>query len=87
MGCRTCFEAGSPEIRLNPCAAPEGDTTEIRPFDNENMLVNMSIWRDAAALSAYVYRSCRPRRPGGGFTTCDGHDPEGNLVQFRESGS
>jgi hypothetical protein len=57
MGCRTCFEAGSPEIRLNPCAEPEGDATAIRPFDNENMLVNMSVWRDVEALSAYVYQS------------------------------
>ena len=27
----------------------EGDATAIRPFDdNENMLVNMSVWRDVA---------------------------------------
>ena len=24
----------------------EGDATSIRPFDNDNMLVNMSVWRD-----------------------------------------
>lgn len=36
----------------------EGDATAIRPFDdNENMLVNMSVWRDVAALNTYVYSS------------------------------
>lgn len=36
----------------------EGDATAIRPFDdNENMLVNMSVWRDVAALNTYVYNS------------------------------
>ena len=35
----------------------EGDATAIRPFDNPNLLVNMSVWRDVEALSAYVYHS------------------------------
>lgn len=35
----------------------EGDATAIRPFENENMLVNMSVWRDVEALSRYVYHS------------------------------
>lgn len=35
----------------------EGDATAIRPFDNENMLVNMSVWRDADSLNRYVYDS------------------------------
>lgn len=34
-----------------------GDATAIRPFENENMLVNMSVWRDVASLSHYVYSS------------------------------
>jgi hypothetical protein len=34
-----------------------GDATAIRPFENENMLVNMSVWRDVEALRAYVYDS------------------------------
>jgi len=34
-----------------------GDATAIRPFADQNMLVNMSVWRDIAALSAYVYDS------------------------------
>lgn len=34
-----------------------GDATSIRPFENENMLVNMSVWRDIKALNDYVYRS------------------------------
>jgi hypothetical protein len=35
----------------------EGDATAIRPFENENMLVNMSVWQDLESLSAYVYNS------------------------------
>jgi hypothetical protein len=35
----------------------EGDATAIRPFDDENMLVNMSVWGDVASLNAYVYSS------------------------------
>ena len=35
----------------------EGDATAIRPFENENLLVNMSVWRDVDALRRYVYHS------------------------------
>ena len=35
----------------------EGDATSIRPFDDENMLVNMSVWRDVESLKKYVYTS------------------------------
>jgi Domain of unknown function (DUF3291) len=35
----------------------DGDATAIRPFANENLLVNMSVWRDVAHLRAYVYQS------------------------------
>ena len=35
----------------------DGDATAIRPFEDENMLVNMSVWRDLESLSAFVYRS------------------------------
>ena len=35
----------------------EGDATAIRPFENENMLVNMSVWHDVESLSTYVYDS------------------------------
>jgi hypothetical protein len=35
----------------------EGDATAIRPFDNDNMLVNMSVWRDIESLLKYVYSS------------------------------
>jgi hypothetical protein len=34
-----------------------GDATAIRPFDDENMLVNMSVWRDAEGLRQFVYHS------------------------------
>ena len=35
----------------------EGDATALRPFDDENMLVNMSVWENVESLTAYVYRS------------------------------
>lgn len=35
----------------------EGNATAIRPFDDENLLVNMSVWRDVKSLNAYVYTS------------------------------
>jgi hypothetical protein len=35
----------------------DGDATAIRPFENENLLVNMSVWRDVDALRRYVYHS------------------------------
>ena len=36
----------------------EGNATAIRPYpENENMAVNMSVWRDVESLSKYVYSS------------------------------
>jgi hypothetical protein len=35
----------------------EGDATAVRPFEDENMLVNMSVWRDVESLNRYVYSS------------------------------
>lgn len=34
-----------------------GDATAIRPFEDPNQLLNMSVWRDLSSLSAFVYRS------------------------------
>jgi hypothetical protein len=34
-----------------------GDATAIRPFENENQLLNMSVWRDLESLRQFVYRS------------------------------
>jgi hypothetical protein len=34
-----------------------GDATSIRPFDDENLLLNMSVWRDVESLNKYVYGS------------------------------
>jgi hypothetical protein len=34
----------------------EGDATALRPL-GENVLVNMSVWRDVEALNRYVYKS------------------------------
>ncbi|MHB8476361.1 MAG: DUF3291 domain-containing protein [Steroidobacteraceae bacterium] len=34
-----------------------GDATAIRPFDDENLPLNMSVWRDVESLNEYVYGS------------------------------
>lgn len=34
-----------------------GNATAMRPFPDPQMLVNMSVWADLAALQQYVYRS------------------------------
>lgn len=34
-----------------------GDATEVRVFDDELILFNMSVWESIEALEAYVYRS------------------------------
>jgi hypothetical protein len=35
----------------------DGDATAIRPFENQNQLLNMSVWRDVESLQRYVYQS------------------------------
>lgn len=34
-----------------------GDATDLRPFDDPNQLINMSVWTDADSLRRFVYRS------------------------------
>jgi hypothetical protein len=36
---------------------PEGDATYLRPFDDERIIVNMSVWENVAALKAYAYHT------------------------------
>ena len=33
----------------------DGDATSIRPFDNEGVIVNMSVWESVEALWRFVY--------------------------------
>ena len=33
----------------------EGNATAIRPFENKNLLLNMSVWRDIDSLRKFVY--------------------------------
>jgi hypothetical protein len=35
----------------------DGDATAIRPFDDDRILVNMSVWESVDALADFVYRS------------------------------
>jgi hypothetical protein len=37
------------------------DATSLRPFDDDLIIVNMSVWQDVASLKAYVYRSDHAR--------------------------
>ncbi len=34
-----------------------GDATDIKPYDDPNVAVNMSVWRDLDSLAAYTYRN------------------------------
>ena len=36
---------------------PEGNATDIRPFEDDLILVNLSLWASLADLSAFVYKS------------------------------
>ena len=35
----------------------DGNATAIRPYEDERVAVNMSVWRDVESLSRYVYSS------------------------------
>lgn len=35
----------------------DGDATALRPYDDDRILVNLSVWEDLTALNDYVYRS------------------------------
>lgn len=35
----------------------EGDATYLRPYDDKNILFNMSVWESLETLKAYVYNS------------------------------
>jgi hypothetical protein len=35
----------------------EGDATALRPYEDDRILVNLSVWADLPALSAFVYKS------------------------------
>jgi hypothetical protein len=35
----------------------EGDATSVRPFEDDTIIVNMSVWDSIEALAEYVYRS------------------------------
>ena len=35
----------------------EGDATYIRPFEDDRILVNLSVWESVEALKDYVYRT------------------------------
>ncbi|MEL6528175.1 MAG: DUF3291 domain-containing protein, partial [Chloroflexota bacterium] len=36
---------------------PAGNATALRPFDDDMLIVNMSVWESINALHAYTYKS------------------------------
>src|SRR5882724_338528 len=60
------FVAKIPQINALADAAPgfvwrlqseAGDATYLRPYDDERILLNMSVWESVEQLKEYVYRS------------------------------
>ncbi len=52
-----------------------GDATVLRPYGDERIIVNLSVWESFDALKAFVYRSAHAevtRRRGEWFETFDG---------------
>lgn len=58
------FVAGLEPVNAIADAAPgfvwrlqteDGDATAIRPYDDDRLIVNMSVWTSVEALTAYVY--------------------------------
>lgn len=35
----------------------EGDATALRPFDDDDLLVNLSVWRDVESLRSFVFHT------------------------------
>lgn len=42
---------------------PEGNATDLRPYDDDLILVNMSVWASLEDLSSYVYAMESEHRP------------------------
>jgi hypothetical protein len=60
------FVARLPEINALADQSPgfvwrlqteDGDATAVRPYEDERILINLSVWADLPALRTYVYRS------------------------------
>jgi hypothetical protein len=44
-----------------------GDATALRPYEDDRVLVNLSVWSGIDELKTYVYRSARRSCAGGGM--------------------
>lgn len=75
-------------------ATPDGDATALRVFEDERVLVNMSVWESLEALHHYVYRSphlgpLRDRRewfePGDGPMLALWWVPKGQIPTIEEA--
>jgi len=74
-----------------------GDATAIRPYDDDTILINMSVWETVEALKAFVYRTHHAdvmRNASNGsngstrISSCSGGYPRGLFQPFwrRSSG-
>jgi hypothetical protein len=35
----------------------DGDATAVRPYDDDRIMINLSVWTDFASLQTFVFRS------------------------------
>lgn len=56
----------------------EGDATAIRPYADERLLINLTVWDSVDALSDYVYRSAHAELVREGRSWFE--DPEGSSL-------
>ena len=73
---------------------PEGNATAIRPFDDDRVLVNLSVWESIEALNDFAYRSVHTgylRRRREWFERLDGRSmviwwvPLGHIPSVEEA--
>lgn len=53
----------------------QGDATSLRPFEDDLMIINMSVWESLESLRAYVYRSEHARVMAGRRNWFERHEP------------
>ena len=73
---------------------PEGDATYLRPFDDDQIIVNMSVWESVEALEKFVWQTVHTRfytRKHEWFEKLDGayfvlwHVPAGHRPSVEEA--
>ncbi len=57
LGLNATESGVDPVLALAAVQTEDGDATAIRPYEDERMIVNMSVWESIEALRAFVYSS------------------------------